>query len=84
MMESEWWNVVINPVALLQASACIMVFAKDTRGSIKTYAHRLVNDQAGSSLSTLLVQPENLQVRLPVKRQVWPTVAHDSTCVCPF
>lgn len=39
-----------------------MVFAKDTRGAIKTYAHRLVNGHGGSSLAPLIVQPESLQV----------------------
>lgn len=46
----------------LQASACVVVCAKDTRGAIKTYAHRLVNGHGGSSLAPLLVQPESLQV----------------------
>ena len=58
----------------LQASACVVVFAKDTRGAIKTYAHRLVNGQGGSSLAPLLVQPESLQV-LPMT-SLWALQAH--------
>lgn len=58
-----------------------MVFAKDTRGSIKTYAHRLVNGQAGSSLAPLLVQPETLQVQHllaePQNRQTATTLLRD-------
>ena len=47
-----------------QASACVVVFAKDARGTIKTYAHRLVTQHSGTSMVPLIVNPESLQVRL--------------------